>query len=340
MKKKFDIAVVGATGAVGQAMLEVLAERQFPVGKVHALASERSVGKTVDFGGKSLTVENLDTFDFSAVPLGIFSPGSSVSKIYAPKAAAAGCVVVDNTSQFRNDDDKALVVPEVNRHALDIYTDTNIVANPNCSTIQMVVALKPIHDAVGIKRINVATYQSVSGSGSDGIEELASQTARLLNGKPAEPEVYPRQIAFNCIPHIDTFQSNGYTREEMKMVWETRKIMEAPDLQVNATCVRVPVFYGHSEAVQIETSDTISAEQARKLLENAPGVVVVDDRSDGGYPTAATESAGSDAVYVGRIREDISCEKGLNLWIVSDNVRKGAALNSVQIAECLIQDHL
>lgn len=340
MKKKFDIAVVGATGAVGQAMLEVLAERQFPVGKVHALASERSVGKTVDFGGKSLTVENLDTFDFSAVPLGIFSPGSSVSKIYAPKAAAAGCVVVDNTSQFRNDDDKALVVPEVNRHALDIYTDTNIVANPNCSTIQMVVALKPIHDAVGIKRINVATYQSVSGSGSDGIEELASQTARLLNGKPAEPEVYPRQIAFNCIPHIDTFQSNGYTREEMKMVWETRKIMEAPDLQVNATCVRVPVFYGHSEAVQIETSDTISAEQARKLLENAPGVVVIDDRSDGGYPTAATESAGSDAVYVGRIREDISCEKGLNLWIVSDNVRKGAALNSVQIAECLIQDHL
>ena len=340
MKKNFDIAVVGATGAVGQAMLEVLAERQFPVGKVHALASERSVGKTVDFGGKQLTVENLDTFDFSEVQLGIFSPGASVSKIYAPKAAAAGCVVVDNTSQFRNDDDKALVVPEVNRHALDVYTDTNIVANPNCSTIQMVVALKPIHDAVGIKRINVATYQAVSGSGSDGIEELASQTARLLNGKPAEPDVYPRQIAFNCIPHIDTFQSNGYTREEMKMVWETRKILEAPELQVNPTCVRVPVFYGHSEAVQIETSDTISAEQARKLLENAPGVVVVDDRSDGGYPTAVTESAGSDAVYVGRIREDISCEKGLNLWIVSDNVRKGAALNSVQIAECLIQDHL
>ena len=340
MKKNFDIAVVGATGAVGQAMLEVLAERQFPVGKVHALASERSVGKTVDFGGKQLTVENLDTFDFSEVQLGIFSPGASVSKIYAPKAAAAGCVVVDNTSQFRNDDDKALVVPEVNRHALDVYTDTNIVANPNCSTIQMVVALKPIHDAVGIKRINVATYQAVSGSGSDGIEELASQTARLLNGKPAEPDVYPRQIAFNCIPHIDTFQSNGYTREEMKMVWETRKILEAPELQVNPTCVRVPVFYGHSEAVQIETSDTISAEQARKLLVNAPGVVVVDDRSDGGYPTAVTESAGSDAVYVGRIREDISCEKGLNLWIVSDNVRKGAALNSVQIAECLIQDHL
>jgi len=340
MKKNFDIAVVGATGAVGQAMLEVLAERQFPVGKIHALASERSVGKKVDFGGKSLTVENLDTFDFNTVQLGIFSPGASVSKIYAPKAAAAGCVVVDNTSQFRNDDDKALVVPEVNRHALDMYTDTNIVANPNCSTIQMVVALKPIHDAVGIKRINVATYQAVSGSGSDGIEELASQTARLLNGKPAEPAVYPRQIAFNCIPHIDTFQSNGYTREEMKMVWETRKILEAPDLQVNPTCVRVPVFYGHSEAVQIETSDTISAEQARKLLENAPGVVVVDDRSDGGYPTAVTESAGSDAVYVGRIREDISCDKGLNLWIVSDNVRKGAALNSVQIAECLIEDHL
>ena len=340
MSKTFDLAVVGATGAVGQAMLEVLAERKFPVGQVHALASERSAGKKVSFGNQSLTVENLDTFDFSKTQLGIFSPGASVSKIYAPKAAAAGCVVVDNTSQFRNDEDKALVVPEVNRHALDMFKDTNIVANPNCSTIQMMVALKPIYDAVGIERINVATYQAVSGSGTDAIEELASQTAKLLNGKPAEPSVYPRQIAFNCIPQIDTFQENGYTREEMKMVWETRKILEDPNIQVNPTCVRVPVFYGHSEAVHIETSDALSADQARKLLENAPGVVVIDERSDGGYPTAVTDSAGTDAVFVGRIREDISHKKGLNLWIVSDNVRKGAALNSVQIAECLIEDHL
>ena len=340
MSKTFDLAVVGATGAVGQAMLEVLAERKFPVGQVHALASERSAGKKVSFGNQSLTVENLDTFDFSKTQLGIFSPGASVSKIYAPKAAAAGCVVVDNTSQFRNDDDKALVVPEVNRHALDMFKETNIVANPNCSTIQMMVALKPIYDAVGIERINVATYQAVSGSGTDAIEELAAQTAKLLNGKPAEPSVYPRQIAFNCIPQIDTFQENGYTREEMKMVWETRKILEDPNIQVNPTCVRVPVFYGHSEAVHIETSDALSADQARKLLENAPGVVVIDERSDGGYPTAVTDSAGTDAVFVGRIREDISHKKGLNLWIVSDNVRKGAALNSVQIAECLIEDHL
>jgi len=340
MSKTFDLAVVGATGAVGQAMLEVLAERKFPVGQVHALASERSAGKKVSFGNQTLTVENLDTFDFSKTQLGIFSPGASVSKIYAPKAAAAGCVVVDNTSQFRNDDDKALVVPEVNRHALDMFKDTNIVANPNCSTIQMLVALKPIYDAVGIERINVATYQAVSGSGTDAIEELASQTAKLLNGKPAEPAVYPRQIAFNCIPQIDTFQENGYTREEMKMVWETQKILEDPNIQVNPTCVRVPVFYGHSEAVHIETSDTLSADQARKLLESAPGIVVIDERADGGYPTAVTDSAGTDAVFVGRIREDISHKKGLNLWIVSDNVRKGAALNSVQIAECLIEDHL
>ncbi len=340
MSKTYDVAVVGATGAVGQTMLEVLAERNFPVGEVYALASARSAGKTVSFGNRSITVQDLETFDFSKTQLGIFSPGASVSKVYAPKAAAAGCVVVDNTSQFRNDPDKALVIPEINRHALDSINETKIVANPNCSTIQMLVALKPIYDAVGITRINVATYQAVSGSGTEAIEELANQTARLLNGKPVEPTVYPRQIAFNCIPHIDSFQDNGYTREEMKMVWETRKILEDPDIMVNPTCVRVPVFYGHSEAVHIETADTISAEQARKLLHDAPGVVVVDERSDGGYPTAVTDSAGKDAVYVGRIREDISHGKGLNLWVVSDNVRKGAALNSVQIAECLIEDHI
>ena len=340
MSRTYDVAVAGATGAVGQAMLDVLAERKFPVGKVYALASERSVGKTVLFGTKSLTVENLDTFDFSKVQLGLFSPGASVSKIYAPKAAAAGCIVVDNTSQFRNDDDKALVVPEVNRHTLEMHKDTGIVANPNCSTIQMVVALKPIYDAVGIKRINVATYQAVSGSGAEGIEELSSQTAKLLNAKPIESKVYPKQIAFNCIPHIDTFQDNGYTREEMKMVWETRKILGNNDILVNPTCVRVPVFYGHSEAVSIETQDTISADQARKLLQSAPGVVVIDEQNDGGYPTPVTESAGKDAVYVGRIRQDISHANGLNLWVVSDNVRKGAALNSIQIAECLAEDYL
>jgi len=340
MTKQYDVAVVGATGAVGQAMLDVLAERNFPVANLHALASERSVGKTVSFGSKSIRVENLETFDFSQVQIGLFSPGASVSKIYAPKAAAAGCVVVDNTSQFRRDDDKALVVPEVNRHALSIHSDTNIVANPNCSTIQMVVALKPLYDAVGIKRINVATYQAVSGSGTPAIEELGQQTARLLNGKSAEPAVYPKQIAFNCIPHIDSFQDNGYTREEMKMVWETQKILEDEEILVNPTCVRVPVFFGHSEAVHIETQDTITADQARKLLESAPGITVLDDRQDGGYPTPVTESAGNDAVFVGRIREDISHDKGLDLWVVSDNVRKGAALNSVQIAECLIEDYL
>lgn len=340
MSKTYDVAVVGATGAVGQAMLDVLAQREFPIGKIYALASERSVGKTVVFGSKSVRVENLDTFDFSQVQLGLFSPGASISKIYAPKAAAAGCIVVDNTSQFRNDDDKALVVPEVNRETLAMHKDTGIVANPNCSTIQMVVALKPLYDAVGIKRINVATYQAVSGSGAEGLEELSGQTARLLNGQPLETKVYPKQIAFNCIPHIDTFQDNGYTREEMKMVWETQKIMGDKDILVNPTCVRVPVFYGHSEAVSIETQDTITAEQARKLLQSAPGVVVIDEHRDGGYPTPVTESAGNDAVFVGRIRQDISHKNGLNLWVVSDNVRKGAALNSVQIAECLAEDYL
>lgn len=340
MQKKYDVAVVGATGAVGQVMLEILAERDFPVNNIHALASERSVGKRVAFGDRMLVIENLETFDFSTVQIGIFSPGASVSKIYAPKAVDAGCVVIDNTSQFRNDDDKALVVPEINAHAIAMVKDSGIIANPNCSTIGMLVALKPIYDAVGITRINVATYQAVSGSGSEAISELGDQTARLLNGKPVEAEVYPKQIAFNCIPHIDTFQDNGYTREEMKMVWETRKILEDPDIRVNATCVRVPVFYGHSEAIHIETQKKITADQARELLGSSQGVEVLDAREDAGYPTAVTESAGNDAVYVGRIREDISHDLGLNLWVVSDNVRKGAALNSIQIAESLIKDYM
>jgi len=340
MSKTFDVAVVGATGAVGETMLEILAERKFPVGQVFALASSRSAGKRVSFGDKKLVVQDLDTFDFSQVQIGLFSPGASVSKIYAPKAAAAGCVVIDNTSQFRYDDDKPLIVPEVNSHALQNYRDTNIIANPNCSTIQMLVALKPLHDAFRITRVNVCTYQAVSGTGKDAIEELSTQTARLLNGLPVEPSVYPKQIAFNALPHIDDFQDNGYTKEEMKMVWETHKIMEDDTIAVNPTCVRIPVFFGHSEALHIETEKPINANQARELLTQSAGVVVLDERKAGGYPTAVTESAGTDAVFVGRIREDISVANGLNLWVVSDNVRKGAALNSVQIAECLAQDYL
>ncbi|NND92702.1 MAG: aspartate-semialdehyde dehydrogenase [Granulosicoccus sp.] len=340
MSKTYDVAVVGATGAVGETMLSILAERKFPVGKVYPLASSRSAGKRVEFGNQQLVVQDLDTFDFSQVQIGLFSPGAAVSRIHAPRAAAAGCVVIDNTSQFRYDDDKPLIVPEVNAHAIARYTDTNIIANPNCSTIQMLVALKPLHDAVGITRVNVCTYQAVSGTGKEAIEELSTQTARLLNGLHVEPTVYPKQIAFNVLPHIDDFQENGYTKEEMKMVWETHKIMEDTSIAVNPTCVRVPVFFGHSEAIHIETRRPMTAIQARELLQSAPGVVVLDERKAGGYPTAVTESAGTDAVFVGRIREDISVENGLNLWVVSDNVRKGAALNSVQIAECLVQDYL
>ena len=340
MSKTFDVAVVGATGAVGETMLSILAERKFPVGEVHALASSRSAGKKVEFGDKLLTVQDLADFDFSKVQIGLFSAGASISEVYAPKAAAAGCVVIDNTSQFRYDDDIPLVVPEVNPHAIADYKARGIIANPNCSTIQMLVALKPIRDAVGIARINVATYQAVSGTGKEAIEELAGQTAHLLNAQPIKTEVYPKQIAFNVLPQIDVFLDNGYTREEMKMVWETRKIFEDEAIQVNPTAVRVPVFYGHSEAVHIETGEKITAGKARELLSSAEGVVVLDDRKDGGYPTAVTEGANNDPVYVGRIREDISHEKGLDMWIVADNVRKGAALNSVQIAEILIKEYL
>ena len=338
--KKYDVAVVGATGAVGEVMLDILAERKFPVGNVYALASERSAGKRVNFGRKSLVVENLATFDFSKVQIGLFSPGASISEEYAPIAASQGCVVIDNTSQFRYDDDIPLVVPEVNPHAVGEYTNRGIIANPNCSTIQMLVALKPLHDVAKITRINVCTYQAVSGSGKPAIDELAGQTAQLLNGKEAEVKVYPKQIAFNVIPQIDVFLDNGYTKEEMKMVWETNKIMEDPDILVNPTAVRVPVFFGHSEAVHIETRDKLTAEQATELLNNAPGITVMDTREDGGYPTAVSDAANKDATFVGRIREDISHSNGLNLWVVSDNVRKGAALNSIQIAEVLIRDYL
>ncbi len=340
MSKTYDVAVVGATGAVGETMIAILEERNFPVGKVYALASERSAGKRIPFKGGSLVVEDLASFDFSKVQIGLFSPGASVSAEYAPKAAAAGCVVIDNTSQFRYDDDIPLVVPEVNPDQVAAYKNRGIIANPNCSTIQMLVALKPIYDAVGISRINVATYQAVSGTGKEAIEELATQTANLLNAKPITPTVYPKQIAFNVLPQIDVFMDNGYTKEEMKMVWETRKIFGDETIQVNPTAVRVPVFYGHSEAVHIETKQKISAEQVRKLLESAPGVTVIDEPVNGGYPTAVSDSSGHDDVYVGRIREDISCPQGINLWVVSDNVRKGAALNSVQIAEVLVKNYI
>ena len=340
MSNEYDVAVVGATGAVGEVMMSVLEERNFPVRNLYPLASSRSAGKSIQFKGKSVRVTDLAEFDFSKAQIGLFSAGGSISEKYAPIAAAAGCVVIDNTSHFRREDDIPLIVPEVNIEALAGYTTRNIIANPNCSTIQMLVALKPIYDAVGIERINVATYQAVSGTGKEAIEELAGQTAKLLNGQEISAEVYPKQIAFNVLPHIDTFQDNGYTREEMKMVWETQKIFGNTNILVNPTCVRVPVFFGHSEAVHIETVDKISALEARELLEAAAGVTVVDEHADGGYPTAVTESAGKDAVFVGRIREDLSHPRGLNMWIVSDNVRKGAALNSVQIAESLVSTYL
>ncbi len=340
MSKKFDIAVLGATGAVGEAMLSILAERQFPVASVHALASSRSAGSDVKFGNKLLTTQDASTFDFGAVQVGLFSAGASVSAQYAPEAAAAGCVVIDNTSKFRYDHDVPLVIPEVNPDAIANYENRGIIANPNCSTIQMVVALKPIYDAVGIERINVCTYQAVSGAGKRAIDELVAQTAALLSGKPVDARVHPKQIAFNALPHIDEFQDNGYTKEEMKLVWETQKVLGDDSIRVNATTVRVPVFYGHSEAIHIETREKITAGAARTLLMKAPGVKVLDNRKPGGYPTAATESAGNDSVFVGRIREDISHPRGLDLWVVADNLRKGAALNSVQIAEHLVKDYL
>ncbi len=340
-KSSYKVAMVGATGAVGETVLAILAERNFPVSELVPLASERSAGGKVKFAGKEITVELLDTYDFAGVDIAFFSAGGSVSREHAPRAVAAGAVVIDNTSEFRYEDDVPLVISEVNPHAIAHYTNRGIIANPNCSTMQMLVALAPIHRAVQIERINVATYQAVSGAGRSGMEELGRQTAALLNFQSVEPgKKFPAQIAFNVIPQIDDFQPNGYTKEEMKLVWETRKILEDESIQVNPTAVRVPVFYGHSEAVHIETSEKITADEARELLRQAPGVVLVDERKPGGYPTPVSEAAGTDGVYVGRVREDISHDRGLDLWIVSDNIRKGAALNAVQIAELLIEDFL
>ena len=335
--KKYNVAVVGATGAVGESMLDILNEREFPINNIYALASERSEGKKVMLGNKPLIVKDLAKFDFNLADIGLFSAGGDTSAKYAPIAGESNCVVIDNTSYFRYDDDIPLIIPEVNSCKIREYKNRNIIANPNCSTIQMLVALKPIYDAVGIKRITVSTYQAVSGSGTAAVNELAKQTAELLNGRDAEYEVYPRQIAFNALPHIDKFLDNGYTKEEMKMCWETRKIFEDESIDVSATCVRIPVFFGHSEAVQVETLEYISETEVRNLLKQAEGITVIDERRDGGYPTAVHESAGSDSVFIGRIRQDISLENGLSLWVVSDNVRKGAALNSVQIAEELIK---
>jgi aspartate-semialdehyde dehydrogenase len=340
-KSSYKIAMVGATGVVGETLLAILAERDFPVSELVPLASERSAGSKIAFGGEQVTVQLLDTYDFEGVDIAFFSAGGAVSREHAPRAAAAGAVVIDNTSEFRYQDDVPLVISEVNPHAIADYTRRGIIANPNCSTMQMLVALAPIHRAAQIERINVATYQSVSGAGRSGMDELGKQTAALLNFQSVEPGgKFPVQIAFNVIPQIDEFQPNGYTKEEMKLVWETRKILEDDSIQVNPTAVRVPVFYGHAEAVHIETSDKITVEQARELLQQAPGVVLMDERQPGGYPTPVGEASGHDAVYVGRLREDISHERGLDLWIVSDNIRKGAALNAVQIAELLIEDYL
>ena len=338
-KQKYNVAVVGATGAVGNEMVAILEERNFPVDRLKLLASTRGAGTKIEFKEKSYTVEVLNENSFAGVDIGLFSAGGSVSEKFAPMAGEAGCVVIDNTSAFRMDPEVPLVVPEVNAHAIAQYAKKNIIANPNCSTIQMVVALKPIHDVARIKRVVVSTYQAVSGTGKRAIRELESQVLAIYNQEEIKKEVYPHQIAFNCLPHIDVFFDNGYTKEELKMVNETKKIMEDNSIGVTATTVRVPVFYGHSESVNIETEKKLKPDEVRKILSKAPGVVVVDDPKKFEYPLAI-DAAGKDETFVGRIREDESIPNGLNMWIVSDNIRKGAALNAIQIAEILIQKYL
>ena len=336
----YRVVVVGATGNVGREMLNILAEREFPADEVAAVASARSTGVELEYGetGKMLKCKNLEHFDFTGWDIALFAAGSEPTKIYAPKAAAAGCVVIDNSSLFRMDPDVPLIVPEVNPDAIDGYKNKNIIANPNCSTAQLVVALKPLHDAATIKRVVVATYQSVSGAGKEGMDELFEQSRNIFVGDPVEPKKFTKQIAFNVIPHIDVFLDDGSTKEEWKMVAETKKILD-PKIKMSATCVRVPVFVGHSEAVNIEFEQEISATQAQKILREAPGVMLVDKREDAGYATPI-EAAGDDATYISRVREDPTVDSGLSLWCVSDNLRKGAALNAVQIAELLGRRHL
>jgi aspartate-semialdehyde dehydrogenase len=336
MPKTVNVAVVGATGLVGEAMIDILAEREFPVGHLYALASERSAGRALRFRGETVIVEPLSDFDFQKADIGLFSAGGSVSAEYAPKAAAAGCVVIDNTSHFRYDDDIPLVVPEVNPHRIGDYVQRGIIANPNCSTIGLIVAIKPIYDAAGIERINVATYQAISGAGRSAVETMTEHARQILNGMEPVTSGPAKHVAFNVVPHIDAFMDNGFTKEEMKIVWETRKILEDSSIMVNPTVARVPVYFGHSAAVHLETRTKVTVAEVQKLLNSAAGVVLLDGRETGAYPTAATDAAGRDAVYVGRVREDPSHPRGIDLWVVSDNVRKGAALNSIQIAEILV----
>ncbi len=339
MEKQYHVAVAGATGAVGNEMIKILEELEFPVASLKLLASSRSIGKTLEFRGESLPVEELQEDSFAGVDIALFSAGGGTSRKFAPVAAKSGCVVIDNSSAWRMDPEVPLVVPEVNPHAVADYENKGIIANPNCSTIQMVVVLKPIYDAAGIERLVVSTYQAVSGTGKRALEELTDQTRKLLNFQETTPKVYPHRIAFNCFPHIGNFLENGYTEEEMKMVHETQKIMEDSNIRVSATTVRVPVFYGHSEAVNIQTKRKLTAKEARVLLFRAPGVKVMDNPDERIYPMPLA-AAGINDTLVGRIREDISIENGLDLWIVADNIRKGAALNTVQIAELLIKEYL
>lgn len=335
--REYNVAVVGATGAVGNEMIEILGQRDFPVQELRLLASERSVGIKLPYKGEDLAVQKLTGDSFDGIDIGLFSPGASVSQVFVPHAVQAGTIVIDNTSAFRMEPDVPLVVPEVNPHAIEYHH--GIIANPNCSTIQMVMALKPIHDAVNIKRIVVSTYQAVSGTGKEAIQELETQIRNIFTQRDVLCQVYPHQIAFNCLPHIDVFLDNGYTKEEMKMVNETRKILEDDSIGITATTVRVPVFYGHSESVNIETEKKISPEEVRQLLSEAPGIEVVDDPQNNLYPMAV-EASGEDATFVGRIREDESIKNGINMWIVADNLRKGAALNAIQIAEKVIEMEL
>lgn len=338
-KEKYNVAVVGATGAVGNAMLEVLEERNFPIEELRLLASERSVGNRLEFKGKEVPVQILDANSFKGIDIALFSAGGTISEQFAPIAAKAGAVVVDNTSAYRMHPEVPLVVPEVNPEAIAQYKKIGIIANPNCSTIQMVVALKPIHDQAKVRRVVVSTYQATSGAGKRAMDELADQTKALFTGQEMKVKKFPHRIAFNCLPHIDVFLDNGYTKEEMKMVNETKKIMNDDSIQVTATCVRVPVFAGHSESVNIETERKISAREVRALLEKSPGIVVKDDVTHNQYPLAI-DCVDRNEVFVGRIRDDESVPNGLNMWIVADNIRKGAATNAVQIAEILIRDYL
>ncbi|MGF1619202.1 MAG: aspartate-semialdehyde dehydrogenase [Rhodomicrobiaceae bacterium] len=334
----YNVAIVGATGNVGREMLNILAEREFPVNEVYAIASRRSLGVKVSFGDKTLKCHDLEQFDFSKCDIAVMSAGGDISKKWSPKIAAAGCLVIDNSSAWRYDMDVPLVVPEVNADAVEGFHRKNIIANPNCSTAQLVVALKPLHDRAKIKRVVVSTYQSVSGAGKEAIDELWNQTKGIFVTDEPTPQIFTKQIAFNCIPHIDSFMEDGYTREEWKMLAETKKILD-PKIKLTATCVRVPVFVGHAEAVNIEFENEISADEAREILREAPGVLVIDKHEDGGYITQV-ECVGDYATYVSRIREDTTVENGLSLWVVSDNLRKGAALNSVQIAETVINRKL